>query len=69
MNPAEGQFANVVNLEQKRIEKNKANLRSKSPYGPVQSGLVKPVTETPAEDRALANPEKEVQRDEDNSNV
>jgi hypothetical protein len=69
MNPAQGQFSNVVNFEQKKEEKNQARMAAKSPFGPIQSKLVKPVTEAPSEDRRLANPEKEVQRDEDNSNV
>jgi hypothetical protein len=69
MNPSQGQFSNVVNFEQKKEEKNQARMAAKSPFGPIQSKLVKPVTEAPSEDRRLANPEKEVQRDEDNSNV
>lgn len=69
MNPSQGQFSNVVNFEQKKEEKNQARMAAKSPFGPIQSKLIKPVTEAPSEDRALANPEKEVQRNEDNSNV
>jgi hypothetical protein len=69
MNPSQGQFSNVINFEQKKEEKNQSRMAAKSPFGPIQSKLVKPVTETPSEDRRLANPEKEVQRDEDNSNV
>lgn len=69
MNPSNGQFANVVNLDQKRIEKNQSAMRAKSPYGPIKSGLVKPVTEAPDEDRWLANPNKESQHKGNNSNV
>lgn len=59
MNPSQGQFANVVNLEQKRIQKNQAAMAAKSPFGPIQSKLVKPVTDSPAEETQLAQPTDE----------
>lgn len=59
MNPSQGQFANVVNLEQKRIEKNQAAMAAKSPFGPIQSKLVKPVTSSPAEETQLSEPTDE----------
>jgi hypothetical protein len=69
MNPSQGQFDNVVSFEQKKERKNQDAMAAKSPFGPIQSKLVKPVTEAPSEDRALANPGKETQMDEDKSNV
>lgn len=59
MNPSQGQFANVVNLEQKRIEKNQNAMAARSPFGPIQSKLVKPVTDSPAEESQLAEPSHE----------
>ena len=59
MNPSQGQFANVVNLEQKRIEKNQNAMAARSPFGPIQSKLVKPVTDSPAEETELAHPTDE----------
>ena len=38
MEPAKGQFPNVVSLAAKREEKQAA----RSPFGPIQTGLVKP---------------------------
>ena len=60
MHPAQGQFSNVVNLEQKRIEKNQSAMASRSPFGPIQSKLVKPVTSSPAEETQLSEPTDEI---------
>jgi hypothetical protein len=69
MIPSNGQFSNVVNFEQKKEEKNQARMAAKSPFGPIKSKLISPVTEAPSEDRSLANPNKESQHNSDNSNV
>jgi hypothetical protein len=41
MLPAGGQFDNVVSLDAKRAEKASETKASKSPYGPIQAGIVK----------------------------
>ena len=42
MIPAKGQFDNVVSLDAKRAEKSAATQTAKSPFGPIQAGVVKP---------------------------
>jgi len=41
MEPAKGQFDNVVSLDAKRAEK-KAQLKGERQWGPQQAGIVKP---------------------------
>lgn len=41
MIPAQGQFSNVVSLDAKRADKIAATQAAKSPFGPIQAGVVK----------------------------
>lgn len=41
MEPAKGQFDNVISLDAKRAEK-KAQLKQERQWGPQQAGIVKP---------------------------
>lgn len=42
MIPSQGQFSNVVSLDAKRAEKSAETQAAKSPFGPIQAGVVKP---------------------------